>query len=78
MNIIIQIIIYAVCGAIAAVIMKSKGGILRNIIMGFIGSFVGGFLAGLLPIPITGGYIVSGLVSIAGACLVIWIGKKFF
>lgn len=78
MNIIIQIIIYAVCGAIAAVIMKSKGGILRNIIMGFIGSFVGGFLAGLLPIPITGGYIVSGLVSIAGACLVIWLAKKFF
>jgi uncharacterized membrane protein YeaQ/YmgE (transglycosylase-associated protein family) len=46
--------------------------------MGFIGSFVGGFLAGLLPIAPTGGYIVSGIISVAGACLVIWLAKKFF
>ena len=78
MDLIIKLIIWAVCGAVAAFNMKSKSGLLRNIIMGLIGSIVGGFLASLLPIPGTGNTIVSALISIGGACLVIWLGKKLF
>lgn len=78
MDLIISIILYAVYGAIAAYLMKGKGGLLRNIIMGLVGSMVGGFLARLIPIPGAGTWIVSSLISIGGACLIIWIGKKFF
>lgn len=77
MKLLIKIIMYAVFGMIAGYIMKSKGGFLRNLIMGLIGSVVGGFLASLLPIDGAGNWIVSGAISVAGACLVIWLGRKF-
>lgn len=77
MQLLIKIIMYAVFGMIAGYIMKSKGGFLRNLIMGLIGSVVGGFLASLLPIGGAGNWIVSGAISVAGACLVIWLGRKF-
>lgn len=77
MKLLIKIIMYAVFGMIAGCIMKSKGGFLRNLIMGLIGSVVGGFLASLLPIGGAGNWIVSGAISVAGACLVIWLGRKF-
>ncbi|MBO4324970.1 MAG: GlsB/YeaQ/YmgE family stress response membrane protein [Lachnospiraceae bacterium] len=76
---VIKILIYAVCGAVAGALMgNKKGGWLRNIIVGFLGAVVGGFLAALLPIPGAGNWIVSIIISIGGACLVLWLCKKFF
>lgn len=76
---IIKIVLFAVYGAVAGYIMKGKkGSLLKNILMGFIGSIVGGILASLLPIPGAGNWIVGSAISIAGACLCIWLARKLF
>ena len=65
LNIVIDILIGALVGWVAGLIMKSKGGFWRNAIMGIIGGFVGG----LIPIPFVG--------AVLGACLVIFVYEKF-
>lgn len=68
MGIIISILIGALVGWVAGIIMKSKGGFIRNAIMGILG----GAVAGLL-LPGWLGYVGS----VIGACLVIWVWEKF-
>jgi len=72
----ISLIIGALIGWAAGKIMGSEGGLLRNVILGVVGSAVGHFLAGLIGISAVGvgGYIVS----VAGACLVIFLVRKLF
>jgi len=65
LGIVIDILVGALVGWLAGLIMKSKGGFWRNAIMGILGGFVGG----LLPLGIIG--------SILGACLVIFVYEKF-
>ncbi len=76
------ILIGAVAGWLAGIIMKSKGSLLRNIILGIIGGFVGGFIFSLLHINIalSLGLINFGtiIVSAIGACIVIFIFNKLF
>ena len=68
MGIIISILVGALVGWVAGIIMKSKGGFIRNAIMGILGGVVAGLL---LP-----GWL--GIVgSVIGACLVIWVYEKF-
>ena len=76
MGLIIALVIGGLCGWLAGKIMKSKKGLLFNIILGIIGGVVGGFVFGLLNIPLPGylGDIVSGVV---GSCLVIFIVRLF-
>ena len=66
--IIIKILIGALIGWVAGIIMKSKGGFVKNAIMGILG----GVVAGLL-LPGWLGYVGS----VIGACLVIWVYEKF-
>jgi len=67
-DIIWSILIGALVGWVAGIIMKSKGGFVRNAIMGILGGVVAGIL---LP-----GWL--GIIgSIIGACLVIWVYEKF-
>lgn len=68
MGIVISILIGALVGWVAGIIMKSKGGFIRNAIMGILG----GAVAGLI-LPGWLGYIGS----VIGACLVIWVYEKF-
>ena len=70
------ILIGAFAGWAAGKIMKDEGTLLRNIIIGVLGSFVGSGIFGLL--GISGGWVFDILVDIAGACLCIYLGKKFF
>ena len=79
-DILVALLIGAVAGWLAGIIMNSKGSLLRNIILGIIGGFVGGFIFGLLNInialsigPINVGTII---VSAIGACIVIFIVNK--
>ena len=51
-DILMAILIGAVAGWLAGIIMRSKGSLLRNIILGIIGGFVGGFIFSLLHINI--------------------------
>lgn len=76
MGFVIWIITGAVIGWVAGKLMKRKGGFLRNILVGIAGSSLGGFLAGLVHIRGVG--IGSFLISVAGACLLLWLAKKLF
>lgn len=51
--------------------MKDEGSLLRNIIVGVVGGWLGGFLLGLI------GLGLGFIGSIAGACLLLWLIKKF-
>ncbi len=53
-NILVSLIIGAVCGWLAGYIMKSGHGLLMNIILGIVGGFVGGFIFNLIGLSING------------------------
>lgn len=77
MRIIISLLMGALVGWIAGKIMNSDGTLLRNIVVGIIGSFVGSFVFGLVGLAAYG-FIGNLVVSVVGACLFIWIGRKLF
>ena len=63
-------------GWIVGKIMGSEGSMLRNMILGLIGGAVGSFVLGL--VGIQGRGLIGGtVVSVVGACILIWLGKKF-
>lgn len=76
-KIISTILVGALCGWIAGKIMKSGGSFLRNVILGIVGGFVGGIIGAILPLGAIFGWIGSLALSIAGACLCIWLARKF-
>ena len=67
----------ALVGWIAGKLMDMEGSLLRNIVVGVAGSVVGSFVFGLIGFYAYGA-IANLLVSIVGACLFIWIGRKLF
>ena len=67
----------AVSGWIASFIMNTKGGLIRNIILGVIGGVVGGWVFSLLNLSING-YLGIIITSVVGACLVVFIVNKIF
>lgn len=87
MNIIWFLIIGAVAGWLAGILMKGKKGygILGNIIVGCIGSLIGGFLFDLLGISLSLGIKYEGLITslitaFVGALILLvvitWLKKK--
>jgi len=71
-GILVSLGIGAVAGWLAGIIMKSKSGLLFNIILGLVGGIVGGFILSLFNLNIPG--IVGSIIgSVVGACLVIFI-----
>ena len=77
MNILISILIGAISGWLASVIMNSKSGLIRDIILGIIGGFLGGFIFDKLGIEFAG-YLGTILVSVVGACIIILVVDKIF
>ena len=77
MNLLISILVGAVSGWIASIITNSKSGLIKNIILGLVGGFVGEFICGLLGISFAG-WIGTIVVSVAGACLVVFVVNKIF
>ncbi len=70
------LIIGALIGWVASKIMKGKGGLLRNIIVGIAGSVLGGWLANWAGIGSGDPWSISGfLVAIGGACLLIFLSR---
>ena len=67
----------ALVGWLAGRIMHSKGGLLKNILVGIIGSELGGWLGSLIGVEPTS-FIAGVLLSVAGACLLIWLVRKLF
>lgn len=77
MRLIGSLIMGALVGWIAGQVMGTENGLVHNIIIGIIGSFVGSFLFGLIGIT-SFNTLGNLLVSVVGACLFIWLGKKLF
>lgn len=79
MNIIIWLIVGALSGWIASMIMKTDAsmGALANIVVGIIGAFIGGWAASLLGINVAEGTLnmTSILTAVVGACILLAILK---
>jgi uncharacterized membrane protein YeaQ/YmgE (transglycosylase-associated protein family) len=78
MNLIAWLIIGAVAGWLASVVMKTRAsqGIFMDIVFGILGAVVGGFVMSMFGATgITGFNIYSLLVATVGAILLVWIAK---
>ncbi len=75
-NIIITIAVGALVGWLAGLIMKSDHGFWGRVLLGIAGSAVGRLIAGLIGITAKQVSIGGILISVAGACLVVWIVRK--
>lgn len=76
MNIFLWIILGAIAGWLADIIMASSHGMLEDIILGIIGAFVGGFIFNSFGQPgVTGFNIYSILVAVIGAIILIFLGR---
>ena len=75
-NIIVTILIGALVGWLAGQIMNMKGGFWFHVVLGIVGSVVGGILAGLIGISAKQVSIGGVIISVAGACLVVWLVRK--
>ena len=77
-NFIIWLILGAIIGWLAGMVMGDRGGTIMNIVVGIVGAFLGGFVFNLLGI---GGsninnsdFSIGGLVvSLIGACILLGI-----
>ena len=76
MNILLWIILGAIAGWVASLIVKSNQGILLDIVVGIVGAFIGGFIFQTFGASgVTGFNIYSILVAIVGAVVLLLIVK---
>lgn len=78
MEILLWIILGALAGWIASIIMKTDAeqGFFADLLFGIVGAVVGGFLFGLFGQPgVTGLNVYSLIVAVIGASLVIYVGR---
>ena len=73
---IVALIIGGLSGWLAGKIMGTSYSVIINIILGLVGGLVGNFLFSLLGLG-TSGIIWEIIASAAGACVVIWLVRKF-
>ena len=72
-SLIMFLVIGAVAGWLAGLLMKGRGfGLIGNIIVGIIGAFIGGFLASVLGLAATG-VIGSIILATAGAAVLLFL-----
>ncbi|MBN9488044.1 MAG: GlsB/YeaQ/YmgE family stress response membrane protein [Alphaproteobacteria bacterium] len=74
MSIIIWLVIGAIAGWLAGLLVKGGGfGLIGDIVVGIIGGFIGGWLAGVLGITIGSGMIASIITAVIGAVILLVI-----
>ena len=74
---IVKIALWALAGYLGSRIMKGQpDSALSNILLGLVGGLVGSLLFGLIGLG-SRGIIGDIIVSTVGACLVIWLVRKF-
>ena len=79
MGLILWIILGALAGWAASMIMGSGRGIFGDIILGIIGALVGGFTMSLFGQPgVTGFNMYSILVAVLGSVILIWMGRMLY
>lgn len=73
-SLLVWLVIGAIAGWLAGVLMKGGGfGLIGDIIVGIVGAFLAGWLAGVLNISIGGGLISSIITATVGAVILILI-----
>ena len=72
-----SLIMGALVGWIAGKLMDAEGSLLQNMLIGIVGSAVGSVVFGILGFYAYG-WIANLVVSVVGACLFIWLGRKLF
>lgn len=78
MNIILWIVLGAIAGWIASMIMKTNAqqGMAMDIVLGIVGAVVGGFLMNLFGAPGVDGFNFYSLgVAVLGAVVLLFIGR---
>lgn len=76
MGIIWWIILGAIAGWLASLIMRTNQGILLDIVVGIVGAMIGGFVFRLFGgAGVTGFNPYSLLVALVGAVILLWIVK---
>jgi len=76
MGLVIWIVLGAIAGWLAGIIMKTgSGNILTNVIVGIVGAFLGGFIASKVGVAsATGGISIMSIVTaVVGACVLLFI-----
>ena len=74
-KLIVELVLGGLGGCAASKIMGSESkNLLKNVLLGLGGGVVGGFLGNL--IGLGDGWITGILLSIGGACLVVWLYRK--
>lgn len=77
-SIIIILIVGAIAGWLAGLIMKGRGfGLIGNIILGIVGAFVGGWLRTKFDLPLGYGWTGSILTALLGAVVVLFVVGLF-
>ena len=76
-DLLIAIVLGAISGWLASLIMKSSGSLIKNIVLGVVGGFVGSLLFDLVGLSFNG-YLGTIIVSVIGACIVIFVVNKLF
>ena len=72
-SLVVFLIIGAIAGWLAGVVMKGGGfGLLGDIVVGIIGAFIGSWLFGVLGI-FSGGFIGAVITSFVGACVLLFV-----
>jgi len=79
MGLLIWIVLGAVAGFLANLLMGGRTGIIGTILLGIIGAVVGGWLAGTVlgVADVTGLNLQSVLVAVFGAVVVIFLARAF-
>jgi uncharacterized membrane protein YeaQ/YmgE (transglycosylase-associated protein family) len=80
MGILATIIVGLIAGWLASLIMKARGGLLMDLILGIVGGFLGGWLSGLfLHInTMTGVNLTSIITALVGAIIVLFVYRLIF
>jgi uncharacterized membrane protein YeaQ/YmgE (transglycosylase-associated protein family) len=80
MGILATIIVGLLAGWLASLIMKARGGLLMDLILGVVGGFVGGWISSLLfgANLMSGVNITSIITALVGAIIVLFLYRLIF
>ncbi|MBQ2597032.1 MAG: GlsB/YeaQ/YmgE family stress response membrane protein [Oscillospiraceae bacterium] len=76
LNLIVDLIIGAIVGWVASMLMGGKTNLVRCVVIGLIGGFVGGLIMHLLGFRAATRW-AQFLVALGGSCLVLWFDNKY-